>query len=66
MPFAASIDCWTVKPPLASSVIAAAASDADVPGREMSLPSAFARSPATDICCSVARVTACRVFIVVV
>ena len=56
------MDWATVNPFLASSVIAAAASDADVPVNEMSLPSSLALARTASICPAVAWLTAAMVF----
>jgi hypothetical protein len=54
---AASIDCCTVNPALASSVIAAAAPAAETPGSFTSAPSARALSATSAICLAVAPLT---------
>ena len=63
VPFAASMDCCTVNPPLASSVIAPAASDAEVAVNSASVPRARAFAPTASSCSPVAPDTAARVFI---
>ena len=62
VPLEASMDWATVNPFLASSVMAAAASDTDVPVRLMSLPSSLALARTASICPAVAWLTAAMVF----